>query len=57
MPDAWITLSLKATIWIVSAIISIATLETAFFGIVGVIAWVVFLSGIGAFFVSLLNGG
>ena len=55
MPDAWITLSLRATIWIVSAFISIATLETDFFGVVGVIAWIVFIGGIVAFFGSLLS--
>lgn len=55
MPDAWITLPLPATVWLVSAIIAIATLETDLFGFIGVIAWIVFLSGIGAFFMAILS--
>lgn len=50
MPDAWISLPFTAVVWIVSAVISMATLETDFFGVVGVLAWVVFLGGIIAFF-------
>lgn len=55
MPDAWITLPLPATVWLVSAIITIATLEIDFFGFIGAVAWLVFLSGIIAFFMAILG--
>lgn len=55
MPDAWISLSLPSVIWLVSAIISLASLDTAQFGIIGYIAWIVFLGGIVAFFLYILG--
>jgi hypothetical protein len=50
MPDAWISLSLPSVVWLASAIISVVSLETNAFGVIGVLAWLVFLGGIVAFF-------
>lgn len=50
MPDAWISLSLPSVVWLASAIIAVASLETSAFGVIGVLAWLVFLGGIIAFF-------
>ena len=55
MADAWISLSLPSVIWLSSAVIAIASLETSAFGIVGGIAWLVFLGGIVAFFLYLFG--
>jgi hypothetical protein len=55
MPDAWISVPFTAVVWVISAIISIATLETAYLGIIGILAWAVFLGGIIAFFLKIFS--
>ena len=55
MPDAWINVPFTAVVWVISAIISIATLETDYFGFIGILAWVVFLGGIIAFFLKIFG--
>jgi hypothetical protein len=55
MTDAWISLSLPSVVWLASAFIAVASLETDAFGIIGFIAWFVFLGGIIAFFAYLFG--
>ena len=55
MTNAWISLPLPSVVWLVSAFIAIASLETGAFGIIGFIAWFVFLGGIIAFFAYIFG--
>lgn len=56
MANSWITLTLPSVIWLFSAFVSIATLESSEgFGVIGIIAWLVFLGGILAFFSQIFN--
>lgn len=55
MAKAWISLSLPSVVWLASAFIALASLDTGSFGVIGIIAWVVFLGGIVGFFAYIFG--
>lgn len=56
MANSWITLTLPSVIWLFSALVAIGTLESTYsFGLIGILAWLVFLGGILGFFGKLLS--
>lgn len=53
MVDSILTLKLPAVVWVVSTLLVLAGAGGGVSGAVGVLAWTVFLAGIGYFFLAL----
>ena len=56
MPDSWFSIGFPGVVWVVSALMALGSLSPyANYGIIGLIAWVVFIGGIIIAALKVLN--